>query len=68
MMKATLAPPSPASISSVAGLTISMLPESSAWVPVAESMYLRSTAKPYLLKIPLSCAIHKGAKAPPIDA
>ena len=68
MMKATLAPPRPASINSVPGLTISTLPDSKAWVPVAESMYLRSTARPYLLKTPLSWAIQSGAKAPPTDA
>src|SRR2546430_2529234 len=53
IMKATRAPPKPASISSVAGLTMSMLPDKSAWVPVADSIYFKSTAKPYLLNTPL---------------
>jgi hypothetical protein len=47
---------------------MSILPDKSAWVPVADSMYLKSTAKPYLLNTPLSWAIQSGAKAPPIDA
>jgi hypothetical protein len=28
--------------------------QQSAWVPLAERMYLRSTAKPYFVKSPLS--------------